>query len=131
MWWCLYLKPWVTWLLLLFTLLWLSKSSQGKLCLGIVGNCWNTLVNHPLIARLHLSCYFGVNVIWEACCLFLVSVVTWRWKYVTLACWPTGKRHITVISKKEENASSSTLNSKDLQDLLGKQSWSGFSSLTS
>ena len=57
---------------------WSGLPSQDKLCLGSVGNSWSTLVNHPLIVRLHLSCYFGVNVIWEACCLFLVSVVTCR-----------------------------------------------------
>lgn len=43
----------------------------------------------------------------------------------------TWKRHRTVSSKKEENVSSSTLNSKDLQDLLCKQSWSTFCSLSS
>lgn len=41
------------------------------------------------------------------------------------------ERHRTVSSKKEENVSSSTLNSKDIQYLLCKQSWSTFWSQSS
>lgn len=57
----------------------------------------------------------SLNVIWEACFFFLLSAVTGRWKYVTLTCCLCVGRHRTVKGKKEEDLSSSTLNSKDLK----------------